>query len=229
MGSSPLLLISVPARKIATEFMSSSSTISTRSPRRRVTNSRSASVVQAKIWIGSANESNSPDGLKRDSRADDQQRRRLADRAREREDHARRDAGDRARQDLLPDRLPLGRAERHRASRIDGGTARIASRATMITTGSTSSESVMPPASSTAHRQRPAHDEREPEDPVDHGGHRREVLDVDLDQPVEPLRGRRTPRGRPPWRRRAARRAPRRSPSGRASRRAPTGCRSARG
>ena len=34
-------------------------------------------------------------------------------------------------------------------SRIDGGTARIASRATMITTGSTSSASVMPPASST--------------------------------------------------------------------------------
>jgi hypothetical protein len=31
-------------------------------------------------------------------------------------------------------------------SRIEGGTARIASRATMITTGSTSSESVIPPA-----------------------------------------------------------------------------------
>ena len=32
-------------------------------------------------------------------------------------------------------------------SRIDGGTARIASRETMITTGSTSSASVIPPAS----------------------------------------------------------------------------------
>ena len=34
-------------------------------------------------------------------------------------------------------------------SRIDGGTARIASRATMITTGRTSRASVMPPASRT--------------------------------------------------------------------------------
>ena len=57
-------------------------------------------------------------------------------------------------------------------SRIDGGTARIASRATMITTGSTSRASVIPPASSTGPmRQRAAHDEGEAEDAVDDRRH----------------------------------------------------------
>ena len=84
----------------------------------RSTNSRSASCVQAKIWIGSAvNDETEP--VRVEARvhggADHQQRRRLADRAREREDDAGRDAGDRARQHLLPDRLPLGGAQRQRA------------------------------------------------------------------------------------------------------------------
>ena len=50
-----------------------------------------------------------------------------------------------------------------------------------------------------AHRQRAADDEGQAEDPVDHRGDRGEVLDVDLDQAVPPAaRGPRTPRGRPP-------------------------------
>ena len=68
-------------------------------------------------------------------------------------------------------------------SRIDGGTARIASRAAMITTGSTSSPSVRPPASTTLPElERAAHEEGEAEDAVDDRRDRGEVLDVDLDR-----------------------------------------------
>ena len=115
-------------------------------------NSSCGCEIQLKIWIGSA--------VKRASRcrrvegderhgADEEQRRRLADRAREREDDAGRDARRSAGQDLAPDRLPLRRAEGDEPSRIDGGTARIASREAMMTTGSTSRPSVMPPARTT--------------------------------------------------------------------------------
>ena len=59
-------------------------------------------------------------------------------------------------------------------SRIEGGTARIASRPAMITTGSTSSPRVSPPASTTRPRlERAANEERQPEDAVDDRGHRR--------------------------------------------------------
>ena len=72
-------------------------------------------------------------------------------------------------------------------SRIEGGTARIASRAAMITTGSTSRPSVSPPASTTGPSdERAAHEEGEAEDPVDDRGHRGEVLDVHLDDAVAP-------------------------------------------
>ena len=83
-------------------------------------------------------------------------------------------------------------------SRIEAGTARIASRAAMITIGSTSSARVSAAGSEDeAEVERAADDEGEPEDAVDDRGHRGEVLDVELDQPVPPAAPcRRTPRGR---------------------------------
>ena len=72
-------------------------------------------------------------------------------------------------------------------SRIEGGTARIASRAAMITVGKTSRARVREPAATTKPRSSgPADDEGEPEDAVDDRWDRREVLDVELDQPVPP-------------------------------------------
>ena len=113
------------------------------------------SCVQAKIWIGSAvNELSRPVGLKReDTAAPITSSGAVSPIAR-----------DRAR--MTPVEMPAIEPGRTcfqivchcvapsaiEPSRIDGGTARIASRATMITTGSTSSASVMPPASSTGPR-----------------------------------------------------------------------------
>ena len=72
-------------------------------------------------------------------------------------------------------------------SRIEGGTARIASRPAMITTGSTSSaEREAAGQHHAAELEGPANEEGEPEDPVDDRGDRGEVLDVDLDEPVPP-------------------------------------------
>ena len=72
-------------------------------------------------------------------------------------------------------------------SRIEGGTARMASRPAMITTGSTSSPRVSPPASTTLPwRERAAHEEGQAEDPVDDRRDRGQVLDVHLDRAVVP-------------------------------------------
>ena len=69
-------------------------------------------------------------------------------------------------------------------SRIEGGTARIASRPATMTTGRTRSPRVRPPASTTFPRlERSADQERQPEHAVDDRGNRREVLDVHLDEP----------------------------------------------
>ena len=160
------------------------------------------SCVQVKIWIGSAvNDENEPVGVEaRVHRgADHQQRRGLADRAREREDDAGRDAGDRAR--AAPASRSSATASRRAPASPRGSRAarRGSPRATtMITTGSTSSASVMPPASTTRPSvERAAHDEGEPEDAVDDRRDGGEVLDVDLDRRGSTsARGRRTPRGR---------------------------------
>ena len=72
-------------------------------------------------------------------------------------------------------------------SRIDGGTARIASRPAMITTGRTSSAERQPAGEhDPPERQRPTDEEGEAEDSVDDRGHSGEVLDVDLDELVPP-------------------------------------------
>src|SRR5215218_3306041 len=152
----------------------------------RSTNSRSLSWVHVKIWIGSAVKAEPrPSGLKRGfTAAPITNSGAVSPIARE---SAR----------ITPVAMPAIEPGStcfqivcHRVapsasepSRIDGGTARIASRATMITTGSTRRETVIPPASST----RPMDNEGEAEDPVDHRRHGREVLDVDLDHAVEPL------------------------------------------
>ena len=69
------------------------------------------------------------------------------------------------------------------------GTARIASRAAMITIGRTSSARVSEPAARMKPRSSgPRTMKAEAEDSVDDRGHRGEVLDVDLDQPVPPAR-----------------------------------------
>ena len=95
--------------------------------------------------------------------------------------------GMRGRQHLPPDRLPLGRAQRHRALADRRRAPRGSPRApAMITTGRTSRPSVRPPARRTAEPERAAHEERQAEDAVDDRGHRGQVLDVDLDQAVPP-------------------------------------------
>ena len=72
-------------------------------------------------------------------------------------------------------------------SRIDGGTARSASRAARITIGRTSRVRVMRAGEEDeAEVERAADDEGESEDAVDDRGHGGEVLDVELDQPVPP-------------------------------------------
>src|SRR5215211_7776193 len=118
-----------------------------------------------------------------------EQRRGLADRPRERKDDAGGDAGDRSREHLLPDRLPLRGAEREGAV-ADGrghGPDRLA-RDDDHDRQHEQRERYPAREQRAAERQRAAHGERQPEDPVDDRGHGGEVLDVDLDQPVPPLR-----------------------------------------
>jgi len=136
--------------QMAAEFMTSSRIISTTiAPAARVTNSWFGSCVQVKICTGSAvNELSKPLGLNRsDDPAPITSSGAVSPIAR---DSAR----------ITPVAMPAIEPGRTcfqivchcvapsaiEPSRIDGGTARIASRATMITTGRTSSESWMPPA-----------------------------------------------------------------------------------
>ena len=89
--------------------------------------------TQLKIWIGSTvNGDQMPSRQERHvgQRADGDERRGFADRARQRQDQSGQDARKGRRQHLMPDRLPLGGAERvrrlaqrlgHRAQRFARG------------------------------------------------------------------------------------------------------------
>ena len=152
-------------------------------------------------------------------RTDEQQRRRLADRARQRQD----DAGGDPRESRPAGPDGGSSATGSRPARATPRGSKAAPRgsprgAAMITVGSTRSARVREPGrDDEAEAERPANDEGEAEDPVDDRGHGRQVLDVELDQPVPPARPcPRTPPGRRPRRRRAARPggSPRRSGRG---------------
>ena len=118
------------AMALSTSIVASSTTIPAAALTR---NSCCGRDTQLKIWIGSAvNGASMPSGKKGDvgERADDDQRRRLADRARKCQDGSGQDAGQRRRQHHLADRLPARRAERvaglaqghrHRAQRLARG------------------------------------------------------------------------------------------------------------
>src|SRR5829696_3116543 len=119
-------------------------------------------------------------------RSDEQERRRLAESSGEREDRARRDPRDRRRQYLPPDDLPLRGAKRvgTLADRVRNSPNRLAGRndhrwENEQRQDHPAREQDPPEADS-------AYEERKAEDPVDDRGHRREVLDVDLEHPVVP-------------------------------------------
>ena len=118
--------------------------------------------------------------------ADEQKRRRLADRPREREDRPGRDAGDRGGQDLAPDDLPLRGTERvgaladrvrHRPDRLPACHDHGGEHQQGQDEGSGKEHA--PEAD-------PADEEGEPEDAVDDRRNRSQVLDVDLEQLVVP-------------------------------------------
>ena len=128
-----------------------------------------------------------PDAVGRErnvgERADGDERRGLADGARQREDQPGQDARQRHRQHLVPDRLPLGRAERIRAfaNRARHRAQRFARREDHHRQRQQRQRRRRRPARS-AHAHQP-HEQAEPEQAVDDRRHRGEVGDVELDEP----------------------------------------------
>ena len=124
-----------------------------------------------------------------DERADHDQRRGLADRPRQGEDR-RRSRSRGSRREAPAGGRSAARSRRARASpaRIESGTARIASRDAMMTIGSTRSERMIPPVSTTEPSPTgPRAMNGEAEDPVDDRRDAGEVLDVQRDPAGVPL------------------------------------------